>query len=78
LYPNPTEGVFNIEFEIENKENTILKVYNEKGKTVYNDKIKRFDGFYLKAIDITKEDSGVYFIKIIQGDKSITKKVLKK
>jgi hypothetical protein len=78
LYPNPTEGLFTIEFEIENKENTVLKVYNEEGKSVYSDKIKKFEGLYSKQIDISKEDKGIYFIRIIQGNKSVTKKVLKK
>lgn len=78
LYPNPTEGLFTIEFEIKSKANTVLKVYNEEGKSVYSGKIKKSEGLYSKQIDISKEDKGIYFIRIIQGDKSVTKKVLKK
>jgi hypothetical protein len=78
LFPNPTEGVINLEFEIENKENTLVKVYNQEGKSVYSEKIRKFKGLYSKQIDISKEDKGVYFLRIIQGNKSVTKKVLKK
>lgn len=78
IYPNPTEGVFNIELELEVKDALLVKVYNQQGKSVYSEKIKKFDGYYSKEIDISKEDYGLYFIKIIQGDKSVTKKIMKK
>lgn len=77
-FPNPTDGVFTVEFELEEKISTLVKVYNQEGKTVYSDKVKKFDGFYSKQIDLTKQDMGIYFIRIIQGDKSVTKKILKK
>lgn len=78
IYPNPTDGIFNIEFELEKKENVILKIYNQQGKAIYTDKIKKFNGYYSNEIDLTKEESGIYFVRIIQNDNSVTKKILKK
>ena len=78
LYPNPTEGLFNLEFELEENAAAMIKIYNQKGEMVYNEKIKKSELIFNKQIDLSKEESGIYFIKIIQFDKSITKKVMKK
>ena len=77
LYPNPTDGIFNIEFKLDNKETVTVKVFNKDGKSVFNDKIRKFDGYYVNEINLSEQDNGIYFVKVIQGNKSITKKVLK-
>lgn len=78
IFPNPTDGLFNIEFDLDDKVKTLVQVYNEEGKMVYSDKVKNFDGIYSNEIDLSKEDNGLYFIQIIQGKKSITKKIIKR
>lgn len=76
-YPNPTEGIFNIEFEAESKKTTLVKIYDKEGKEVYSEKIKKMTGMYSKEIDLSKENNGLYFVRIIQGNKSTTKKIIK-
>ena len=78
IYPNPSDGKFKLEFELSNDEKLVINIYNQSGETVFTEKVKKFDGKYSEEIDISKEDTGTYFLQKIQGDKSITKKILKK
>ena len=71
-------GIFSIEFEIDEKETTLIKVYDKKGEEVFSEKIKKFKGSYTGDIDLSKEAEGAYYLKISQGEKSYTEKVLKK
>jgi len=78
ISPNPTDGKFNLEFELSNKESLVVKVNNESGNTVYSKKVKKFNGTFSEEIDISKEESGIYYILITQGDKTIKNKIQKK
>lgn len=78
ISPNPTEGKFNLEFELSNMESVVVKVNNESGKSVYSKKVKKFSGKFSEQIDISKEEAGTYFILIRQGDKIIKNKIEKK
>ncbi|MBU8893601.1 MAG: T9SS type A sorting domain-containing protein [Bacteroidales bacterium] len=75
---NKSDGIFNIKFELEEKETTLIKVYNNIGEVVFSKKIKKFTGSYNGNIDFSKETEGKYYLKIIQGEKSFTHKILKK
>ncbi|MCD4698129.1 MAG: T9SS type A sorting domain-containing protein [Bacteroidales bacterium] len=48
----------------------------EKEKEVYSETIKNFEGKYKGEIDISSEDSGTYFLKIEQGNKIGTRKII--
>ncbi|MFC2152053.1 T9SS type A sorting domain-containing protein [Bacteroidota bacterium] len=72
------EGIFDIEFELEKKDATVLQVDDENGKTVYSKKIKKFEGSYSGKIDISKEPDGTYILKLIQGEELITKQKISK
>ncbi|NOQ25661.1 MAG: T9SS type A sorting domain-containing protein [Bacteroidales bacterium] len=78
ISPNPTEGKFNLEFELSNKESVVVKVNNESGKSVYSKKVKKFKGKFSEEIDISKEEAGTYIVLIKQGDKIIEQKIQKK
>jgi Secretion system C-terminal sorting domain len=72
------DRILNIEFELEEKESTIVKVYNKEGEEVFSEKVKKFEGNYKGEVDLSKEGEGAYYLKISQGDKSFTEKVIKK
>jgi len=72
------KGVFNIEFKLEEKEPTFIIVENKDGESVYSKKLKKFDGVYSGKIDLSKEPDGTYTLQIIQDEKRVIQKELKK
>lgn len=75
LYPNPNDGKFNLNFNLKNKGDAEITVYNVEGKQVYSEKLPDFQGEYNKPIDISNNAKGIYFVKIRQGDHTQVKKI---
>jgi hypothetical protein len=74
--PNPSNGKFNLSFSVKEKKKVTINIYNIKGNLVYSETLKDFEGTYNKEIDISDEESGSYFIQIIQGIYDIIKKII--
>lgn len=75
LYPNPNDGKFNLNFNLKNKADAEVTVYDMQGKQVYNEKLPNFTGEYNKPIDISSNAKGIYFVKIQQGKHTQVKKI---
>lgn len=75
LYPNPNDGKFNLNFNLKNKADAEVTVYDMQGKQVYNEKLPNFSGEYNKPIDISSNAKGIYFVKIQQGKHTQVKKI---
>jgi len=71
VYPNPTNGIFNVDF----KKASSIKVVNNLGATVYEEKIENATKG-TKSIDLTKYANGIYFIYVSDGEKSSKHKVI--
>lgn len=75
FYPNPGNGNFTLEFNIEEeKDEAIITIHDLTGKIVYTENVKG-KGNYKKQISLD-EPSGVYILKIQQGKRAITKKLI--
>jgi hypothetical protein len=74
IYPNPSEGIFNVAMRTINPK-TIL-VYDIIGKIVYS-KSEFETNQSNVAFDISDVSAGVYFVKIISENKSVTRKIIK-
>ncbi len=63
IYPNPTNGVVNIKFDLDQSRDIQVNVMDALGKLV---DIKNFNGVYNNTVelDLTDNAKGVYFIKI--------------
>ncbi len=72
LYPNPNDGIFNITMSDDNKNPIAIHLYNINGVMVMNGNLS--DN---KMIDISYMPSGVYLLKIIQGESACSKIVVK-
>ena len=71
VYPNPTEGVFSVDFS----NATNIKVINALGIVVYDEKIEQATTG-TKNIDLTTFSNGVYFINVSNGTNSSNHKVV--
>ena len=59
-YPNPTSGVFTLQFNVQNAPGE-LEIYDVLGNSVIKDYISPWSQF--KQVDITVLPSGIYFVK---------------
>jgi hypothetical protein len=76
FYPNPNDGKFELSFDVPEKNDLVIKIYDMNGKEIYSDKRKNFEGSFSDQIDISKNGKGTCFLQIRHGSKKLTKKVL--
>lgn len=63
LYPNPTNGVLNIDLALPNKQDINLEVFNAIGQVMYNESLSNFVSG-IETINLSDASEGVYFVKI--------------
>jgi len=79
-----------IQYNIEGAEQTIyiqfstepgelqVSVMNSDGGHIFMEQLSDFDGDYAKTITLSGQEAGTYFLEIIQGSRSIYKKIIMK
>lgn len=75
-YPNPSNGKFNLKFNLEQKGEVTVKVMDIMGKEVYKETILDFGGMYDNELNLSGHDKGVYVLQIIQNKKALSRKIL--
>ncbi len=70
VYPNPSNGSFNIDFNNLNENNSI-EIYS-----IYGDKVFETTSSESKSISVSNLKKGIYLIKVIQNEETITKKLV--
>jgi membrane-associated protease RseP (regulator of RpoE activity) len=76
IFPNPTTGIFDIQFELPQRGETAVYMYNPAGQAVYFNTLGEFTGTFSDRIDIANGVRGIYFLEIRQGPRSLTRKVV--
>ena len=76
VYPNPSRDIFNISFNLDEIETIKIKIYNIIGEIVFEEDRLQFVGEYIKKIDMSKYNRGVYFLKIETENSIINKKLV--
>jgi hypothetical protein len=80
LSPNPTNDWLKIQyFTKENKPSEpALEIINSLGMSVISEKLeKNRDTFFSKTIDVKSMPEGIYFVRIIDGERFLVKKFIK-
>ncbi|MEO1261567.1 MAG: PDZ domain-containing protein [Bacteroidota bacterium] len=75
LQPNADIGMFDLQFDIESRGETIVKVINTTGRVIYEYDLGPFSGDFADHIDISQNGPGTYFLHISQDDKSFVRKI---
>ncbi|WP_104734872.1 T9SS type A sorting domain-containing protein [Hanstruepera ponticola] len=75
IFPNPNNGSFTIKLNSRSNSNIIVEVYDIRGRSVYNKSFNNNANFN-KVIDLNNAQSGVYLVKVNDGDKQTIKKIL--
>ena len=71
VYPNPSKGIFNLDFKTEVKN---VKVLNTLGQVVYDESID--SSVTTKSVDMTSFNNGEYFVIVSNDEGSSTYKVI--
>jgi hypothetical protein len=74
-YPNPTFGRLMVEFQAEAVPTTV-RILDMNGKTVYEEVLNQFDGYYMKELNLSGQTPGAYVLTIRQGDRVVSEKVV--
>ncbi len=77
IMPNPNTGIFTISLENQSRGSYQLKINNSIGQAVLSETIN-VNGDFVKQLDLTAFDKGIYFISIENGEERLVKKVVVK
>ncbi len=75
LFPNPSNGNFNIVTTFANSQNIDVTVYNMLGQAVYSNKISNATQ-NVYQVDLGNQASGVYLVEIKSGTEKVVKRMM--
>jgi hypothetical protein len=76
LTPSATNGLFNLAFNLPSNGNTIISIFNQSGRALYEYDLGNFNGEFSDNVDISQNGHGDYFLKIEQSGKSFSQKIV--
>jgi hypothetical protein len=76
VYPNPSEGTFNISFSSETIQSIDIRIMNVMGEEIVSEKTEQFIGEYTKKITLENQSKGIYFLEIKTKNEIINKKLI--
>jgi PKD repeat protein len=76
VFPNPSEGIFNLQFQQIWNADLYISIFNLKGQMIYNNKLSSEAPEINLPIDLTKAGKGIYFLRIESGDINETRKII--
>ncbi len=72
LYPNPSPGIFTLEFKNQINSDWVIEVYSILGKRIYSSVLEGFS----HSIDLSNQSNGIYFLTLYSKHQKITRKIL--
>ena len=76
LNPNPNEGIFNLDFQLNKPALTSVKVYNIIGQLIYTKPLGNQVGSFRETIDLSNVAKGNYVVEIQIGEQSLIEKIV--
>jgi hypothetical protein len=73
IFPNPSNGIFTIRTQTANNEEQYVEVYNMLGAKIHSSFKSKLSAY---TIDLSNQSKGVYFVKVYQGEKCTTRKIV--
>jgi len=75
IFPNPNNGAFNISLNSSSNEDVKVQVYDIRGRSVFNKSYLNTTDFN-QEINLKNVQSGMYLVKVSDGEKETIKKIL--
>ncbi|WP_298782314.1 reprolysin-like metallopeptidase [uncultured Polaribacter sp.] len=76
LFPNPTDGTFNLSFDTENRDDVSVHLYDLAGRLIDSQVFNNTSTYFTKDVAFSVGSSGLYLLKITNGDKYSTRKLI--
>jgi hypothetical protein len=64
IWPNPSNGIYNLSLENINSEKIMLKVYDISGKIVYNNQYNNYGDKFETILDLSRFAAGIYNVHL--------------
>jgi flagellar hook assembly protein FlgD len=78
IFPNPTNEITNLVFNVSESDNIILSLYNINGQLIkIIDQGQKTKGTYSYQIDLSTFESGVYVLTLQTNKRKYTQKIIK-
>lgn len=78
VWPNPANDELNVSMESDLSAEALLTIYDIQGRRVVDQKLDGADTMFTGTVNISSLNSGIYLVKITQGDKQSVRKIVKK
>lgn len=72
----PAKGVFQLSFNLPNRGNTEVRIYNNLGRDIYVSELVDFSGEFSDEVDLSQNGPGTYYLQVRQNGKSASKRLL--
>jgi PDZ domain-containing secreted protein len=76
VFPNPNIGQFTLEAEISDESPLFYQLFDSQGKQVISETIPPSATRISKNFDLGNNPAGVYYLKVIQNDQIMTRKII--
>ena len=76
VFPNPSNGQFNIEIQSINNKPVQMRIFNAFGSEVYNEDNLIVNGFTTKVVDLSNFPEGIYYLNLHGDGANIIKKIV--
>lgn len=78
VYPNPTTGTLNVNFDAEKQGDIQIKLVNISGQVIIDETVANANGTYNNSFDISDQAKGVYLLSITSENEKIDRKIVLK
>ncbi|HOY30435.1 MAG TPA: SBBP repeat-containing protein, partial [Bacteroidales bacterium] len=76
VYPNPTDGLFNLLINTKSSTDLLLEIYNVTGSCIFKQNFKNSFGNQTMTIDLSSFSKGLYLLQLKSDDNVICKKII--
>lgn len=74
VYPNPNNGAFNVQFT-PSSEKVNVTVFDLRGRVIYDKQFSN-NGLFNETIQLNNVESGIYLVRIEDGSRKVSKKII--
>jgi hypothetical protein len=76
VYPNPTNGPFEVEIDLNGAPSAEIRLINASGQTVMQERIENNNGTFHKKLDLAGFSKGIYLLGVTVNDQRSTRKIM--
>lgn len=76
LFPNPSNGLMNIEFENESGSAAVVFIHDVYGRKIQETELTQTTGLVKESFNVENFSKGIYFIEIQIDDKKVTRRFI--